>query len=608
MAIKTALSRRQFLQGTVTATALAYAGGVAGSSAESAPTSREKLFPFGYSDVKLTGGPLKAQFERLHTAYLGLDEDRLLKVYRLRAGLPAPGEDMGGWYDPAEAFGPGHSFGQYVSGLARFAKATGDTATQQKVKRLVEGFAATIDPDGYSYASGRASTSFPAYILDKHLIGFLDAYQFAGVSSALPTAQKIIKGAVRYLPPRALERDEEPKHSPYDESYTLPENFFYAYELTGEPDLLALAKQFLFDRRYYEPLSRGENVLPGLHAYSHVNALSSAARAYLRLGNPMHLQAIRNTWDMLEKTQQFASGGWGPDEAFVVPNKGLLAQSLNTSHAHFETPCGAYAHFKLARYLLRFTGEARYGDGLERVLYNTVLGAKDPKGDGHFFYYSDYHASAQKGYHPDKWPCCSGTLPQVVTDYLISAYFRSDEGIYVNLFVPSEVLWQYKGMPIKLTQTTSFPESETSELRLELPSAAEFTLNIRIPGWLQAPAQVLVNNKTAPVDPKPGTFAAIQRKWDNNDTVQVKLPLSFSMAPIDDQHQDTVALMRGPIVLVALEPGLQISPRAIASSDWLKPATHAPGSFELPAPSARVRFVPFYAVGDEAYTTYFTRV
>jgi hypothetical protein len=90
--------------------------------------------------------------------------------------------------------------------------------------------------------------------------------------------------------------------------------------------------------------------------------------------------------------------------------------------------------------------------------------------------------------------------------------------------------------------------------------------------------------------------------------VQVKLPLSFSTAPIDDQHQDTVALMRGPIMLVALEPGLQISQRAIASLDSLKPVTHAPGSFELPPPSARVRFVPFYAVGDETYTTYFTRV
>ena len=136
------------------------------------------------------------------------------------------------------------------------------------------------------------------------------------------------------------------------------------------------------DRTYFDPLSRGENVLPGLHAYSHVNALCSAARAYLLLGEIKYLEAIRNAWDMIEKTQSFASGGWAPNEEFVVPNKGLLGESLTKTHAHFETPCGSYAHFKLARYLLRFTGEARYGDGLERVLYNTILGVKDPKATG----------------------------------------------------------------------------------------------------------------------------------------------------------------------------------------------------------------------------------
>jgi len=51
-----------------------------------------------------------------------------------------------------------------------------------------------------------------------------------------------------------------------------------------------------------------------------------------------------------------------------VPGKGLLGESVSTSRAHFETPCGAYAHFKLGRYLLRFTADARYGDGIERVL------------------------------------------------------------------------------------------------------------------------------------------------------------------------------------------------------------------------------------------------
>lgn len=607
MVRRAAFSRRHFLK-TAAAVAVAHgAAGLAPASSQLTPTGRERLVQFRYSDVKLTGGPLKAQFDRIHAAYLALDEDRLLKVYRQRAGLPAPGQDMGGWYDP-EAFAPGHSFGQYVSGLARFAEATGDAATQAKVKRLVDGFVATIDPDGYSYGSVRASTAFPAYVLDKNLIGLLDAHQFAGASSALSAAPRIVKGALRYLPDRALERDEMPKHAPYDEAYTLPENLFYAYELTGDQLFFDTAKQFLFDRRYFEPLSRGENVLPGLHAYSHVNCLSSAARAYLHLGNPMHLQAIRNAWDMLEKTQQYASGGWGPNEAFVVPNKGQLGESLQSSHAHFETPCGAYAHFKLARYLLRITAEARYGDGLERVLYNTILGAKDPKGDGHFFYYSDYHASAQKGYHPDKWPCCSGTLPQAVADYLLNLYLRSKDAIYVNLFVPSEVRWKVQDVPVRLIQSTSYPDSDSSELRFELPAPAEFKVCIRIPGWLRSPAQIAVNDKPLSIAAEPRTFATIERQWQNNDTIQLKLPLAFRTEPIDEQHPDIVALMRGPTMLVALDPGLQISKKVVASPEGLRRSATAPQAFEAQLSTEKLRFIPFYQVGEETYTTYLKQV
>ena len=80
--------------------------------------SPEKLREFNYSDVTLTGGPLKRQYDWVHAHFLSLDNDRLLKVYRQRAGLPAPGDDMGGWYD-ADGFVPGHTIGQYISGLSR---------------------------------------------------------------------------------------------------------------------------------------------------------------------------------------------------------------------------------------------------------------------------------------------------------------------------------------------------------------------------------------------------------------------------------------------------------------------------------------------------------
>ncbi len=597
------LSRREFLHGLATAAVVTQFRPFTFAQAQSA--SLEKLSAFSYADVKLTGGPLRSQQDRIHASYLALDEDKLLKVYRQRAGLPAPGEDMGGWYD-ADGFGPGQVFGQIMSGLSRFYNSTGDPATQAKVQRLVNGFAATIDSNNYWYPSLKASTACAAYTLDKITIGLLDASRFAGISPAVDIAQRCIKGSLIYLPARPYERVEAPKQAVYDEPYTLPENLFYAYEVTGDEQYRELAKKYLEDRHYFDPLARGENVLPGLHAYSHVNALCSGSRAYLVLGDQKYLRAVQNAWEILTKTQSYASGGWAPDEGFFVPNQGWLGDSLEKTHSHFETPCGSYAHLKLSRYLLRITADARYGDSLERVLYNTVLGAKDPKGDGHVFYYSDYHSSARKTYHPDKWPCCSGTLPQVVADYSISSYFRSPDGIYVNLYVPSEVTWNAGSVPAKLVQTTTYPEADSTEFRVELTAPAEFTIYLRIPGWLQKPAQISVNGKTLSVPAEPGTFAAVKRRWQSNDTLQLQLPFSFRLEKIDDQHPDLTALMWGPLMMVALNPTLAISDKAMSPAG-LKGLPSSPLTFELPTAPQKLRFKPFYQVQDEEYTTYLRR-
>ena len=300
------LTRRQLLKRFAGAAALDCVGNLRAASPGAG--ARERLLLFRYSGVKLTGGPLKEQFDRIHASYMAVNEDGLLKELRVRAGLPAPGDYLGGWYD-RDGFAPGHCFGQVISGLARFAEATGDEATRAKAERLVNGFAATIAPDGYCYPSTKASTNFPAYNYDKYVVGLLDAYRFARVPAALPALHRATEGAVRCMPPRALDRyqDAHPTGGD-DESYTLGENCFYAYEVTGEAQYLEMAKRYLLNATYFDPLSRGENVLPGRHAYSHCNALSSAARAYLVLADAKYLEAIRNAWDMIETTQQYASG------------------------------------------------------------------------------------------------------------------------------------------------------------------------------------------------------------------------------------------------------------------------------------------------------------
>jgi DUF1680 family protein len=566
---------------------------------------REKLYEFNYSDVKLTGGPLKKQYDGTHAHFLALDNDRLLKVYRQRAGLPAPGEDMGGWYDAA-GFVPGHTLGQFISGLSRYYSSTGSEATRAKVASLVEGFAATLGPGGYPYASEKAAITWPCYILDKYEIGMLDACRLARVEPALDLLTRMIRGAIPHIPDHTYDRGpNSPKQAPYDEPYILPENLFQAYELTGEKQFLDMAKLYLLNVEYFDPLAQGRNVLPGKHAYSHVIALSSAAKAYQALGDPKYLRAIRNAWDMIEQTQQYASGGWGPKEAFVVPHEGKLAESLTTTREHFETPCGCYAHVKLARYLLRFTGESRYGDGLERVLYNTILASHEPGGDGEYFYYSDYQALAKKGYYHRKWPCCSGTLIQTVADYAINIYFHGPRAIYVNLFTPSEVRWKTGGVPVKLAQNTEYPDSDSIEIRVEAPRPIEFALHLRIPAWLSSPPAFSLNGKSIDVAARRPAFASIRRKWKNNDTLQVRLPFGFRTEAIDDRNPAIAALLQGPRMMVATNPPADLSSKPLALPQNMRPVARRPSAFEFAAPDQPLIFQPFYSVRDEIYTSYF---
>ena len=289
----------------------------------------------------------------------------------------------------------------------------------------MQGYAAAISPRFYH------GYTLPAYTFDKVNIGLIDAHAFAADPLALKALNRTTDVALPHLPEKALTRPEMAARPhaniayTWDESYTLPENLYLAWRRGAGERYRALAARFLLDHDYFEPLARGENVLPDKHAYSHMNALSSAMQAYLVDGNSMHLRAAQNGFDFV-LAQSFATGGWGPNERFIVPGSGDLGKSLDTTHASFETPCGAYGHFKAARYLMSVTGDSRYGDSMERVLYNTVLGVLPMKPDGTSFYYADYNGSGSKTYFEYKCPCCSGTLGQIVADYGISAYFTGD--------------------------------------------------------------------------------------------------------------------------------------------------------------------------------------
>jgi DUF1680 family protein len=251
----------------------------------------------------------------------------------------------------------------------------------------------------------------------------------------------------------------------------------------------------------------------------------------------------------------------------------------------------------LTRYLLRVTRDPRYGDSMERMMYNTILGAKPLEADGRTFYYADCNFKGRKVYSSHGWPCCSGTHPQVAADYRINTYFRDARGVYVNLYIPSTLKWTQNGSQVVLTQKSEYPYDAHVQFEVKVSKTEEFAVNLRIPAWAEK-ASVSVNGKREAANA--GTFAQVQRQWKTGDRIDVELPLTTRLEAIDPAHADTVALLMGPLVLFAITDG---EPK-VTRAQLLAAKRTGGQNWQMETASGPVKMLPFTAIGDEQYSTY----
>lgn len=609
------ISRRRFLhEGSLAAAMVASTGLWSRSAWCEENLGSSLLSEFGYEEVFIASDPHESQLMNTHAVLMALSDDSMLKPFRQMSGMPAPGEDLGGWYhydhDPDyrkgfDAVGaPGCTFGQWISALARIYAITGDEATREKVMRLNRLYAETITAGFY------IKNRFPAYTYDKLLLGLLDSHTYVKDPQALAILEQTTNTALPHLPGHAVEHDvvwrtDKDTHDgswTWDESYTISENLFLASQRGAGRRYYELGLEYLDDKTWFDPLSRNENVLNGRHAYSYVNSLNSAMMAYIVAGSEKHLRAAKNAFAMLEE-QSYATGGWGPDETLRAPGSSDIYASLTDTHHSFETPCGSYAHFKLTRYLLRVTGDARYGDSMERVMYNTVLGAKPLQDNGENFYYSDCNFNGKRVYKEARWACCSGTLPQVAADYRINMYFRGPQAVYVNLYVPSTLRWTEKGLALSLTQEGEYPYEDHVTFTVTTSMPTELTLHFRIPAWAEG-ASVFVNGTQQKGLAVPGQFATIRREWNTGDRVELDLPLKMRLETIDAQHTDTVALLRGPLVLMAVKQEQEGPVPKVTREQLLAARRRSERQWQVSSTNGPVTMLPFTSVGDLPYTTY----
>lgn len=586
-------------------------------------SSKQVIHPFDFQGVELSPGHFRDQFEEAVKYFMAIPNDDILLGFRRRAGLPYPGNELGGWYSNDGSFTPDYdevfnTFGQWISALARMYAVTKNEEILNKVKTLILEWGKTIEPDGFFFYSRKCNA--PHYVFEKMVCGLTDAIVYGKFEPAREYLAKIttwaIKNLARYRIPAGSRNFTggnpiRPLPNQTDnEWYTLSENLYRAYIATGDPTYRDFAFEWHYNFYWDALASNHPEVMTDLHGYSHVNNLCGAAMAYQVTGEERYLKIITRAYDLLRKYQWMASGGFAPGERMANPD-GSNGKEIETNFTTFEVPCGSWAGFKLSRYLISFTGNSAFGEWIERLLYNGI-GSALPMNDhirrGRTFYYGDYRITGgRKTYNPLSFPCCSGTYPQAVTEYHNLIYYFDNDSLYVSQFIPSRVIAKMQGKEVQVELKTNYPESEDVVLEINPEEKVAFSLRIRIPGWVQAD-QIKVSLNAEPVQSRSVSagWLVLNQEWCPGDQVSLQLPMSLRFEPVSSAYPNRVALMFGPVWLA-----LKGEEQVVLNGDmehpeaWISAIQGQPLHFRVSNGQTSQIFVPFYELKErENYFAY----
>jgi DUF1680 family protein len=507
------------------------------------------VHPFPLQQVRLLDGPLKEAMGRNRAFLRGLELDRLLHTFRLTAGIPSAAEPLGGWETPTVEL-RGHFTGHFLSACALMYASEGDALLKAKADTLVTQLAQCQDKLGSGYLSAfpeefidRVETTgkvwAPWYTLHKIFQGLIDVYVYTGNTQALDVAKKMAAWAKRRTDRLS---DDQMQHMLKTEFGGMSESLFNLYAITKDPDHLTLAKRFE-KRSFLDPLQDRVDKLRGLHVNTHIPQVIGAARGYELTGEDRYHTIASFFWNQVVRARSYATGGTSNGEVWGSDPYHLSTQLGPTT----EESCCSYNMLKLTSHLFSWDPEPEYADYYERTYLNSILPTQDPK-TGMLEYYKPLGSGWYKtfGTPRNSFWCCTGTGVESFGRLASDAYYHDRNSIIVNLFVPSEVRWDDKGLVLR--QETQFPERPGTRLTVQAKKPVTVSLKIRVPKWSDDGARVSINGQETQVTSSPGSYLIIARSWKDGDKVDVEFHMALHLHPMPD-NPEIAAIMYGPLVL-----------------------------------------------------------
>ena len=521
--------------------------------------------------ARLADGPFLKRQE-LNRRYLrSLEPDRLLHNFRTNAGLASCAEPYGGWEAPDHGL-RGHFVGHFLAACAFADRAQNDEQLQGSVRYMVRELATCQNALGGGYLSAFPETDLDEietrfegawasyYVLHKILTGLIAVHRQYEDLEALSMAVRLVayvKGRFDRLSETQLEgmlRTQGP--NPTNETGGWSEALQNLYDHTGDPDHLRFAE--LFDRDwFFDPLSRRVDELTGLHCNTHIPMVLGAARRFERSGDVRYRDASVFFWEQTALARSYVNGGSsGPRPDGSEKSKGgehwpIAHKLADTLTPKINESCVTHDMLRLTDTLFRWSAEPRYAEFYERALFSSVLCMQKPDELGCYLYDHPLGEHSRKVYGSaeESFWCCYGSSVEAFARLSEGLYYTDSESLWINQFISSECSWPEKG--VRVSQETKFPNKDSTRLVFHCDLPVALTVRIRIPTWVAAPVQVSLNEKILNMRADPGTFAVIDRTWQEGDALDLHFPMTMRLEPMPDDRR-VVAFLYGPLVLAAL--------------------------------------------------------
>jgi len=496
------------------------------------------LHPLQPSAVRLDGW-LGARIDANEShRLLRVDTEPLLAGYRHRPGnQPWIGEHVGKWLH-----------------AATLAWAySGDEALRRKLDAVVASLIATQEADGYlgTYTAEKRfglydGADWDVWCHKYNLIGLLTYYRYTGNPAALAASRRIGDLLLATFPAKRSILKAGTHMGMAATSILSP--MIDLYRLTCDARYLEFAKYIV--RSYEEKdgpdivrtlLAEGGSVdrVANGKAYEMLSNLVGLTELYQVTGDPRLLRAVENAWTDITRNRLYITGTASIRETF-----GNSHELPNGEAAHLGETCVTTTWIQLNAALLAQTGDAKFGDEIERSLYNQLTAAQNPE-SGDWCYYTPLEGVK----HYDKEiTCCHSSGPRALALAPTLAYLEKGNVFCVNTLESSRARFQVGDRTVEVRQESLFPYAGRSTLTLRIPSAARFTLKIRAPAWAEP---LRVGNASS----RDGWITLPERDWRDGDQVTITFNLNGRVIRGDFTNYSRVAYAWGPYIL-ALDDAL----------------------------------------------------